>query len=107
MRAIRRGIIAVLLLSGGAFAEEILAAEIRPSGLSHACNSCHGPAGHSPGAIPPIDGMPREQFIEAMRAFKSGERPGTIMGRIAPAYSDAEIAAMAEYYRASVGEATP
>lgn len=85
----------ILLCSGTAFA-----AQVTPSALSHACNSCHGPGGHSPGAIPPIAGMPADEFTQAMRTFKSGDRPGTIMGRIAPAYSDEEIEAMAEYYEA-------
>jgi sulfide dehydrogenase cytochrome subunit len=34
----------------------------------------------------------------AMRAFRANERPGTIMGRIARGYSDAEIAAIAAYF---------
>jgi sulfide dehydrogenase cytochrome subunit len=32
-----------------------------------------------------------------MIAFRSNERPGTIMGRIARGYSEAEIAAIAEF----------
>lgn len=65
---------------------------------ARACNSCHGTDGYSPGAIPSIRGMPQQAFITAMRDFKSGRRSGTIMGRLAKAYSDAEIRAMAEYF---------
>jgi sulfide dehydrogenase cytochrome subunit len=65
---------------------------------ARSCNSCHGPDGYSPGAIPSIRGMPRQSFINAMRDFKSGRRSGTIMDRLAKAYSDAEIQAMAEYF---------
>jgi sulfide dehydrogenase cytochrome subunit len=33
-----------------------------------------------------------------MAAFRANERPGTIMGRIARGYTDAEIAAMADHF---------
>jgi sulfide dehydrogenase cytochrome subunit len=33
-----------------------------------------------------------------MKKFKSGERPSTVMGRLAKGYSDAEIDLMAEYF---------
>lgn len=98
-RGMRWGTMAALLGTASAMG----AAELSPTGLSHSCNSCHGPGGHSPGAIPPIDGMPRDQFLSAMRDFKSGERTGTIMDRIARAYSEEEIAVMAEYYAAQEG----
>jgi len=42
--------------------------------------------------------MPRQSFINAMQDFRSGRRTGTIMVRLAKAYSDAEIRAMAEYF---------
>jgi cytochrome subunit of sulfide dehydrogenase len=37
-------------------------------------------------------------MIEAMKSFKDGSRPSTIMGRLAKGYSDAEVAAMAKYF---------
>lgn len=74
------------------------AADPRATIVARSCNSCHGPDGYSPGAIPSIRGMPRQSFINAMRDFKSGRRSGTIMDRLAKAYSDAEIQAMAEYF---------
>jgi sulfide dehydrogenase cytochrome subunit len=33
-----------------------------------------------------------------MKAFKSGERPATLMDRIAKGYTDEEIEAMAKYF---------
>jgi len=74
------------------------AADPRATIEARSCNSCHGPDGYSPGAIPSIRGMPRQSFINAMQDFRSGRRTGTIMGRLAKAYSDAEIRAMAEYF---------
>jgi cytochrome subunit of sulfide dehydrogenase len=74
------------------------AADPRATIVARSCNSCHGPDGYSPGAIPSIRGMPQQSFIKAMQDFRSGRRSGTIMGRLAKAYSDAEIRAMAEYF---------
>jgi sulfide dehydrogenase cytochrome subunit len=94
---------AVLFVSGlacvaAAAAPGAVAADTRALIQARACNSCHGTDGYSPGAIPSIRGMPPQTFITAMQDFKSGQRSGTIMGRLAKAYSDAEIRAMAEYF---------
>lgn len=72
--------------------------------LSRACNSCHGPAGYSPGAIPPINNLPVDTFVRAMREFKDGKRPSTIMGRMAKGYTDEEIVAMARYFSAGTDQ---
>ncbi|MDN5940011.1 MAG: hypothetical protein L0H83_15305 [Salinisphaera sp.] len=64
--------------------------------LAAACFCCHGPAGRSTGAIPDLAGMPKDAFIERMAAFREGT--GTVMDRIVPAYSAAEVAALAEYF---------
>jgi cytochrome c553 len=62
------------------------------------CNGCHGYNGASAGAIPTLKGLPADYLASAMKDFKSGKRPATIMNRIAKGYSDAEIDAVAEYY---------
>lgn len=67
--------------------------------LASACFNCHGPEGVAPGPIPSIAGMPADQMIAMLNAFKADEVPGaTIMGRIARGYDDAEIAAIAAYF---------
>jgi cytochrome subunit of sulfide dehydrogenase len=38
--------------------------------------------------------------VTAMQAFKSGQLPGTVMGRIAKGFSDDEIKAIAAWYGA-------
>ncbi|MBA2410897.1 MAG: c-type cytochrome [Gammaproteobacteria bacterium] len=63
-----------------------------------ACSACHGPRGMSEGAIPSIHGLPAKQIESAMRAYRSGKRPGTIMNRIAKGYTDNQIAAIAQYF---------
>ena len=48
--------------------------------LADTCAGCHGVDGSSVGpASPSIAGMSAEYFTETMEAFKSGERPSTIM----------------------------
>ena len=64
--------------------------------LAATCTGCHGPAGHSPGAIPSIYGRTEMQIAQAMLDFKNDRRPATMMNRHAKGFSDAEIAAIAK-----------
>lgn len=69
--------------------------------LSHACAGCHGTNGGSAGpAMPSLAGQSKEAIVDALKKFKSGERPSTIMGRLAKGYSDAEFAAMGDFFSA-------
>lgn len=70
-----------------------------PEMLSNACAGCHGTNGVSAGfSMPSLAGQNRVAMIEAMKSFKSGERPSSVMGRLAKGYSDAEIEAMADFF---------
>lgn len=64
------------------------------------CAACHGTGGRSaPGsAVPGLAGRGRDEIVQAMAQFKSGQRPATLMHQIAKGYSDDEIAAMADYF---------
>ena len=67
--------------------------------LSNACAGCHGTHGASAGpSMPNLAGQSKKAFVEAMKEFKSGGRPATIMGRLAKGYSDAEIEAMGDFF---------
>ena len=66
--------------------------------LAGNCAACHGPKGHSPGAIPSIAATPAPEMVAALQAFRAGTRPSTVMGRIARAFTDDEIAALAAYF---------
>jgi sulfide dehydrogenase cytochrome subunit len=67
--------------------------------LADTCAGCHGTDGSSVGpASPSIAGMSAAYFTETMAAFKSGERPSTIMQRIAKGYTDEEIELMAGFF---------
>lgn len=67
--------------------------------LANTCAGCHGTYGASVGpATPTIAGMTKDTIIEAMKGYASGDRPSTIMGRIAKGYTEKDYEAMAEYF---------
>jgi cytochrome subunit of sulfide dehydrogenase len=68
----------------------------RGAQLAAMCESCHRLDGRDR-AIPSIVEMESEKFVEAMTAFKSGARSGSIMHAVALQLSDAEIATLAGY----------
>ena len=83
----------VLTQAAAAGAADQLAA--RGAALMNACAACHGPNGHSQGAIPSIDTLSRKNLVTALRAFRAGKRQGTVMNRIAKGLSDDDIDAIA------------
>ena len=75
------------------------AAPPTPAMLTNGCSGCHGIGGASAGpSMPNLAGQPKQAIVEAMKNFKSGERPSTVMGRLAKGYSDADFDAMGEYF---------
>ncbi len=80
------------LLCGLAAAMALPVAAAPPAGAS-SCTGCHGPAG--PMAL---DGRPAAEVVAAMTAFRNGQRPSTVMSRIARGFSDAEVRAIAEWF---------
>jgi cytochrome c553 len=87
----------LLLLASLAIAFPALAsANEAPVPLAaYACAGCHGVGSRGAGDIVALAGRPAAEIVAAMAAFRSGERQGTIMGRIARGYSEAETAAIA------------
>ncbi len=76
-----------------------LAAPPNAAMLANACAGCHGTGGGSAGpAMPSLAGQSKEAIVMAMKKFKSGERPSTIMGRLAKGYSDADFTTMGEFF---------
>jgi sulfide dehydrogenase cytochrome subunit len=70
-----------------------------PAGAS-SCSGCHPPSAAAATAVPPLRGRPAGDIVAAMLAFRSGERPSTVMGRIAKGFSDDEIRAIAAWLAA-------
>jgi predicted CxxxxCH...CXXCH cytochrome family protein len=60
------------------------------------CSGCHGPAALG-SAIPSLDGHAATDIVTQMQAFRSGERPATVMDRIANGFSEEETRAIAEW----------
>jgi cytochrome subunit of sulfide dehydrogenase len=76
-----------------------LAAAEAPAGAS-SCSGCHAAGANVNTPVPSIRGRPPAEIIAAMQAFRSGERPSTVMGRIAKGFSDEEIRAIAVWLAA-------
>ena len=68
--------------------------------LAGSCSGCHANSAKLNTAIPRIRGLPATVIVEAMRSFRSGRRPATVMDRIAKGFTDDEIGRMAEYFSA-------
>lgn len=66
--------------------------------LALSCTACHGPDGASPGSIPAINQLEPSEIEAALRAFRAGTRPATVMDRIAKGYSDAEIGLLSGHF---------
>lgn len=82
-----------------AMSSAVVAAPVSPAMLSYACAGCHGTNGASAGpSMPSLDGQSKIAIVESMKGFKSGERPSTVMGRLAKAYTDADFEAMGDFF---------
>lgn len=85
-------VVACLVLGSGS-----VAAEPAPA---WGCVGCHGVRGTGAPPIPAIAGRSATDIVGIMRAFAAQERSGTIMGRIAAGYTEAEIVAVAAWFAA-------
>ena len=93
MIATRLLVAGLMVCTSSAFA----AAPEPPPGAS-SCSGCHPPsAGRHTGA-PTLTGRNPADIVAAMQAFRSGQRAGTVMDRIAKGFSDAEVEAIAAWY---------
>lgn len=66
--------------------------------LAASCAACHGTNGNSAGTTPSISHIEESTFVSQMLAFKSGERPATVMHRHAKGLTNQEIEDLAEYF---------
>lgn len=68
--------------------------------LAATCANCHGTDGRSVGGMDRLAGESRDGLLQKLLAFKSGERPATIMHQIARGYSNEQLALIAGYFAA-------
>jgi len=94
--------LALTLLCAGTLGAVVAAqaSDARARFMAANCAYCHGPDGKSRGAIPSLAGLEKGYFIEQMKAFRDGSRPGTVMQKHAMGYTDAEYEAMAGWFAA-------
>jgi cytochrome subunit of sulfide dehydrogenase len=65
-----------------------------PGGAS--CSGCHVRA-RALSVIVPLSGRTPDEIVAAMKAFRSGERPATVMDRLAKGFTDEETRAIATF----------
>ena len=94
MRVLRAGAL------GLAFAISASAIAAEPPAGALSCSGCHAASTKVDTPTPRIFGRQPAEIIAAMQAFRSGERPSTVMGRIAKGFSEDEIRAIAVWLAA-------
>ncbi len=65
-----------------------------------ACTGCHAASAKVDTPVPRIAGTNAGAIVKAMQEFRSGQRPATVMDRIAKGFTDEEVRAIASWYAA-------
>lgn len=87
------------LVAGATLSGAALATPPTPEMISFACAGCHGTNGGSAGlTMPSLASQSKAAIVDAMKKFKSDQRPSTVMGRLAKGYSDADFEAMGQFF---------
>jgi sulfide dehydrogenase cytochrome subunit len=85
----------VALLAAPAGAQDANAAR----NLAATCFTCHGNDGRSVGGVPPaLAGRSKAELLQALKDFKDGKRPATIMHQHAKGYTDQQLDTIAGYF---------
>jgi cytochrome c553 len=94
MNATRLSVAAAVVLASIATA---FAASEPPAGAT-SCSGCHPANAGVQSPVPPLAGRNAAEIVAQMQAFRAGQRPATVMDRIAKGFSDAEVQAIAVWY---------
>jgi cytochrome subunit of sulfide dehydrogenase len=62
------------------------------------CSGCHPSSARVASPVVRLNGLDRAAIVRAMQDFRSGQRTGTVMDRIAKGFTDEEIQAIAAWY---------
>ena len=73
------------------------AIDVPPAGAA-GCTGCHPASRAVETPVTRLSGRNPSDIVTAMQEFRSGQRPGTVMDRIAKGFSDDEIKAIAAWY---------
>ncbi len=88
-----RGIVYVLAL----IPVQAAHADLSVQAIAMNCLNCHTSGQAESAALPALAGLSAAEIERALLEFKYDKRPATLMPRLAKAYSDAELAAVAVF----------
>jgi sulfide dehydrogenase cytochrome subunit len=75
-------------------------ASAEPPAGAVSCSGCHPASAKVTSPVPRLAGQDRAAIVRAMQDFRSGQRAGTVMDRIAKGFTDDEIQALADWFAA-------
>jgi cytochrome subunit of sulfide dehydrogenase len=82
-----------------AVAAAVVASAEPPAGAV-SCSGCHPTSTKVTSPVSRLAGQDRAAIVRAMQDFRSGQRAGTVMDRIAKGFTDDEIQALAAWFAA-------
>jgi sulfide dehydrogenase cytochrome subunit len=85
--------VAAIAIAGG-----VLAASPEPPVGASSCSGCHAAKAGVDTAVPRLAGRNPADIVADMQAFKTGQKPSTVMGRIAKGLTEVEVEAIAAWY---------
>lgn len=88
----------LVTLSIGAIGSAVAADIEAGKSKSGPCAVCHGANGEGKANNPPLAGLARDRFVQAIKDYSSGKRPSAAMKGYAAKLSDADTANLAAYY---------
>ncbi|HEX6211662.1 MAG TPA: cytochrome C [Methylomirabilota bacterium] len=80
-------------------AAAVVASAEPPAGAA-SCTGCHPASARVASPVPRLAGLERAAIVKALREFRAGQRPATVMDRIARGFTDDEVQAIAAWYAA-------
>ena len=84
-------------IGAASIAAAVVASAEPPAGAA-SCSGCHPASARVTSPVPRLAGLDRTAIVRAMQDFRSGQRTGTVMDRIAKGFTDEEIQAIAAWY---------
>jgi cytochrome c553 len=68
------------------------------------CATCHGAKGEGKSPNPALAGKAEDQFVQALKDYKSGTRTNAVMKTFATPLSEQDMANLAAYYASLKGK---
>ncbi|MEY4753258.1 MAG: hypothetical protein RJA44_933 [Pseudomonadota bacterium] len=93
---------AIFMLTGHGAVQAADVQTLRTRALAATCAHCHGTDGQAVEgqALIRLAGLPQDYILTQLMAFRSGQRPATIMHQITRGYSLEQLETVAKYFAA-------